>query len=259
MSRLLLSLQLVSPLDLKTPNDHMNIGRMMQNIKAISGKNCALLSTIWSTLKIKNWYVQQLLLTYMYYVNIHLNIYLNIRLRCLCMRGEWLVGVKGLPVLCLNVPPINRRPHKAPVSCHHKASAATRSRQGRDEATTKQPSVCSLPKCSKPEWTSCGETSGGLKKSPWEPPPTPGLFSICSSMRVLFFFESTNVCLYPADGELAAVCVQAWKSCRMRLWLMSSDAECTGKVKSINLSHTWRLEKCILIGANVTFYKCSIY
>lgn len=28
--------------------------------------------------------------------------------------------------------------------------------------------------------------------------------------------ERTNVCLYPADGELAAVCVQAWKHPEMQ-------------------------------------------
>lgn len=167
-------------------------------------------------------------------------------------------GVKRLPVLRLNVPPDNRRAHKAsgPVLCRRWASASTRSRQGRVE----QPSVCLMLKCLKLDWTSCGETPWGWK-GPWEPPPTPGFLAICSSIRALFFFtprEHKRVCVAGRWG--AGCCLCAGLEELLNAFMTHvCDAECAGEIKSIILSHAWRLEKCSLIEANVKVQKCNIY
>lgn len=88
--------------------------------------------------------MQQLLLTCMYYINIHLGC--TQTSVCACMFNDTGGGVKGLPALRLNVPSNStQRNASGPVLVffyHHWASATTCSRQGRKHSDEKQLSAC---------------------------------------------------------------------------------------------------------------------
>lgn len=172
--------------------------------------------------------MQQLLLTYMYYINIHLGC--TQTSICACMFNDTGGGVKGLPALCLNAPSKStQRNASGPVFFLTSLSFCNNLFQARSKTQWWKTTVC-LPKCLKLEWTSCREISWGKKaleeSFTANTPRFFRLFSICSSICVLFFSpdDNTSVGLYPADVELATVLllfVQAWKSWWISLWRMS--------------------------------------